>query len=194
MAKKTEYEVLCDQITKNVKETGSSRYSKGDYVDMAQAMLNSPEYAVDYRLKEGNKKEPTTVTSEPVKKFRESLVPMLRAAGIDKTEADKIVQETVFPKKTAESFCECASLLVKDYTRTQRKLILPITTKDESQMEISQVVVPKKASNTNKIVKDEAGNFSIVPTGKNVETLEHRALKATNKIPYWLKTETILKK
>jgi len=189
---KTKYEVLCNEIAAKVKETNSSRHSKGDFVDMAQALLNSPEYVVEYKLKDGTKGQPMSVKSEPVKKYRESLEPVLKSFGIDSSEMGKL-QDVQFSKKHAEAVTELASLLVKDLTGTGRKLILPITQMDETQMEISQVKVPKKTAATTKIVKDEkTGDYSTVPTGKEVTTAAHSAVKASNKVPAWLKTEKLI--
>jgi len=186
MAKKDKYTELCSEIAEKVKKNGSKSYSKTDMVSMAQMLLNTPEHEVDTYVKNDGK-APTVVTTNPVKDYRDSLKPMLKSFGVDSAEVEKI-NDMPFTKKHAEAVSELSTVLTKDYTKTGRKLVFPINDKGESQMSVSQVTVEKKTSEPNKIVHDEAtGKYSLVPTGKTVTTKEHAAMKATNKVPYWLK-------
>lgn len=186
--KKTEYDVLCEAIAGKVKKNGSSSYSKSDLVDLTRVLINTPDQEVDILVKGSNGKEPTIVTTKPVEKYRESLKPVLKQFGIDKAELDKI-QEVTFTKDHAEALTELSQMIVKDYTGTGRKLKFPITSPTEGEMSVSQVVVQEKTTDTRKIVKKDDGLYESVLTGKRVTTKEHNALKASNKIPGWLKHE-----
>lgn len=186
MAKKDAYTALCAEIAEKVKQKGKA-HSKTDMVAMAQSMINTPEHEVDVYVGSATKGDPTVVTTTPVKAYRESLKPVLKSFGIDNDELNKI-QDVQFPKKHAEALCELATNLVKDYTSTGRKLVFPINAKNESRMSISQVEVAEKKTEPKKIVKDEkSGKYELIPTGKKVTTKKHEALKAANKVPYWLK-------
>lgn len=186
MAKKDNYTALCNEIAEKVKKNGSKSHSKTDMVSMAQTLLNTPTHEVDVYVKNDGK-APSVITTTPVKDYRDSLKPMLKGFGVDAVEIEKI-NEVPFTKKHAEALTELATTLVKDYTKTGRKLAFPINDKDEAQMSISQVTVAEKKTEPNKIVHDEkTGKYSLVPTGKHVTTKKHDSMKATNKVPYWLK-------
>lgn len=184
---KNQYNELCSQITAKVKKNGSSSYSKSDLVTMTQSLLNTPEHEVEVFIKNGDK-EPSVVTIKPVEKYRESLKPVLKQFGIDKDELNKL-QTVTFSKEHAEAVSELAGIIIKDYTSTGRKFKLPITSVTEGEMSISQVTVNDKTTDTRKIVKKDNGEYESIPTGKRVKTKEHTALKASNKIPGWLKEE-----
>ena len=184
---KNQYNELCSQITEKVKKNGSSSYSKSDLVAMTQSLLNTPEHEVEVFIKNGDK-EPTTVVTKPVEKYRESLKPVLKQFGIDKEELNKL-QSVTFTKEHAEAVSELAGVIVKDYTGTGRKFKFPITSLTEGEMSISQVTIGDKTTDTRKISKKPNGEYESLPTGKRVKTKEHTALKASNKIPGWLKKE-----
>lgn len=188
MAKKTDkYTELCAEIAEKVKKNGSKSHSKTDMVSMMQTMINTPEHEVSVYVKNTDGSAPSVVTTNPVKEYRESLKPVLKSFGIDNEELDKI-QDIQFTKKHAEAICDLSVNLIKDYTGTGRKLALPINEKDEAQMSIAQTHVEEKKTEPKKIVKDEkTGAYNLIPTGKKVTTKEHDVMKASNKIPYWLK-------
>ena len=186
MAKKDKYTELCGEIAAKVNKNGNHSFSKSDLVSMTQELINTPEHEVDVYAKNGDK-EPTIITTNPVKNYRDSLKPILKNFGVDSAEAEKI-DTMPFGKKHAEAICDLATCMVKDYTATGRKLNLPITSKTDAQMSITQDRVKTRTTETNKIVKDEAtGKFSTVPTGNIVTTKEHSVMKAGNAVPYWLK-------
>lgn len=178
---KNDYELLKEQITEKVKEAGGSRHSKSDLTQMTHTLLNTPDQEVTTYLKEVN--EP--VTSKPVQRYRETLKPVLKQFGVDDAEMDKI-QSVKFSKDHAEAFNDLACQVVKDYTGTGRKLILPVNDKDEAQMEIQQVTKPEKEEATKKPVKKDDGTYESVPTGKIRKTKAHKEMKVSNKVPGWL--------
>lgn len=181
---KTDYEKLKDEITAKVKKTGGTRYSKSDMTQMTTAMLNSPSYEVKNYIKDV--KEP--VVTKPVERYRESLKPMLKQFGVDNAELDK-VQSVSFGKEHAEALNELGMQIVKDYTSTGRKLILPINAADEAQMELSRCVVEAKEEETKKIELQPDGSYASVPTGKKKKTKKHNRMKVSNKVPAWLVEE-----
>lgn len=152
---------------------------------MTHTLINTPEHEVEIYAKSGDK-DYTIVSQKPVERYRNSLKPVLKQFGIDKDELEKI-NSVSFPKEHAEAVAELATTIVKDYTGTGRKLVLPITSEEEAQMSISQTVVSEKVTKPNKIVREDDGKYVSVPTGKTVKTKEHTAIKSSNKIPGWLK-------
>lgn len=181
MGKQTSYDELKSQITKKVQEAGGSRHSKSDLTSMTHTLLNTPEQEVTTYLKDS----PDGVTTKPVEKYRETLKPVLKQFGVDNAELDKI-QSVTFSKDHADAFNDLAMQVVKDYTSTGRKLILPITDKAESQMEISQTDVAAKEVETKMPVEVSPGKYESVPTGKKRKTKAHKEMRVSNKMPAWL--------
>jgi NACalpha-BTF3-like transcription factor len=186
--KKESYKELCKEIAAKVAKNGTSSYSRTDLVSMTNTLINTPDTEVVVIVKSKDGTGPEDVTTTPVKRYRESLKPMLKQFGIDKTELDR-VQDVTFSKEHSDAMIDLSLNIVKDYMLTGRKLKLPLTGKDESAMEISIVDIGEKINATNKIVKDETGKYASVPTGKTVKTVAHKSIKGSNKIPYWLKSE-----
>lgn len=186
--KKNNYTNLCEEIASKVKKNGSKSHSNADLVAMTHTLVNTPEHEVEILVKDGDKGY-NVVAHKPVERYRNSLKPVLKTFGIDKDEAEKIM-DVPFSKEHAEAIVDLSKTIVKDYVGTGRKLVFPVTSENESQMSISQVEVEEKVTKPNKIVKDEkTGEYTSVPTGKTVKTKAHLALKASNKVPGWLKSE-----
>ena len=181
---KTEYEKLKEDIAAKVQAAGGTRYSKSDLTQMTMSMLNAPDYEVNNYIDNGE----TPVVTKPVERYRNSLKPMLKQFGVDAAELDK-VQTVQFTKDHAEAVNDMAMQIVKDYTSTGRKLILPINAPDEAQMEISQQVVAEKEESTKKITETSPGVYEQVPTGKKKKTKKHKRMKVSNKVPAWLVDE-----
>lgn len=185
MGKRTKYDELKDQIAEAVKKSGGTRYSKADHTAMTQALINSPEQEVEVYMKDVE----TPISTKPVARYRDSLKPMLKQFGVDDAELDK-VQTMQFTKEHAEALNDVSAIVTKDYINTGRKLVMPITSATESQMEISQTTKPQKTEETRKPVKKDDGTYESVPTGKKKTTFEHTEIKASNKIPSWLQEES----
>ena len=187
---KTRYEELCADITKKVKEKKSTRQSSSDLVDLTQTLLNTPEQKFSIYNKNDSSKKPAAVrVVEPVKRYRESIAGIAtKYFGVDKNEAAKLADEVQFTKKDATAVMDVSTHVIKDYTRTGRKLIFPITSLDESQMEITQVEVPDKIIDIAKITPDANGVYTRELTGEKKKTDAHYSMKASNKIPFWMQT------
>lgn len=181
MSKKTKYDDLLSEMRSKVQSAGSSRHSKADYTAVTQTLLNTPEQEVPVYVKDT--KDP--VITKPAERYRETLKPVLKQFGVDNAELDKI-QDVQFSKEHAEALNDVAITAVKGYTSTGRKLVLPVTSPDESQMEISQVVKEEKKEDTRKLEQQADGSYKSVPTGERKTTKKHTEMKASNKIPGWL--------
>lgn len=109
----------------NKKGEPKRSFSKTQFNELAAAYLNSPEY-VDQKIqtKEGKS---TIVETTPVKDFRENIIGgIAKAAGLDKAEQQKLVEEYTFsPKADYHSFVSntveaYAGECCRKFTFTQR--------------------------------------------------------------------------
>jgi hypothetical protein len=185
---KEEYKELVTAISEKVAKSGSRSSSKQDLTKIAQAYLNDDSR--EETIYSPNKKDhnnPDRVIVTPVRRYRESLKPILRQFGIDKAEQDKI-HDTVFSKEHSEALMDAAGHILKAYIDTGRKFVFPITSKKEAQSSISKISVDKKVSPTRVITQDADGKYISMPTGKCTITEPHSSIKASNKIPSWLKS------
>ena len=163
--------------------------STSDLVGMTHAMLNSPDYEVATYTKKTVDKDgkPTPIYKNPAKRYRDSMKPVLTHMGIDRAEVDKI--DTIpFSKEHAGALIELATHVQKDYLNMGRRFVYPITNLDEAQMSLSITDVDEKVTKPNRFVKDDSGRSVPEPTGKTVTTAPHKAIKARNVIPFWLRT------
>lgn len=178
MSKKNKYTELCEQLKSKVQAAGGSRYSDTDRVMIMETLINTPEHESEVFVKDSE--EPVVMT--PSRDYRESLKPVLEQFGVDKAELDKI-QEVEFPKKHAKAVIGLADAAMKDYLDVGRKMILPTTTRDETQMEFSRVWKEEKQEDTRKPVETSPGHYESVPTGERRITAPHYEIKASNKTP-----------
>lgn len=184
---KVSYKALCAEVAqKSNRKEKSAIVSKADLTGLTLALLNDTEYAAPVVVTEADK--PVTKTTNPSKRYRDSLKPMLKEFGIDKNELDK-VQEVSFGKEHAAALMELAMTVQKDYLTAGRKLMLPMTAEDESKMYVSIDTVPEKVEATRKIVETAPGKYESVPTGRTVRTTEHAVIKSANRVPAWLKKD-----
>lgn len=194
--KKTKYQEKIDSIMEKVYSSAKDgkkpaiMTSKSDLIEMATDLLNSPEHTVvtyDKKVKEADG-TPLTIETQPSKRFRDSLKPMLRAMGIDKAELGRL-DEYQFPKETGASMMEVAQTVIKDYTRAGRRLNFPITDMDESQMSLTQVKIPERVGLKTKFQRTPEGGMKVEPTGAMTRTKEHYAMHVTNRNLPWLKED-----
>lgn len=182
--KKDSYDELCDAMREKIQKAGGSRCSEADRCDMMHALLNTPDHESEIFMKDAE--EPVITT--PVKEYRETLKPILDQFGVDKDEQDKIM-DVKFSKKHARAIIDLADQAAQDYMGVGRKLILPITGKDQSQMELSHVKKDEKRENTRKPVETSPGVYESVPTGECRITAPHTELKVSNKMQDHLVTK-----
>lgn len=166
---------------------GTSRIaSKSDMTNLTLALLNDVDYAAEIVVPSAGKPEKKEV--ELSKRYRSSLVPVLREFGIDKDEVKKI-QDVKFSKEHASAMTDLVTYAQKEYMDAGRKLKFPMTSEGQTSMSASVVSLPEQVKATKKIVQQEDGSFKSVPTGKTVKTKKRSVLKTSNSVPPWLKEE-----
>ena len=177
----SKYDDLLQEMSKKVQEAGSSRHSKSDYIEVTRTLLNTPDHEVKVYVDDVD----NPVVTKPVQRYRDSLKSVVEKFGVDKAETEKL-DTMEFSKEHADALNDVALQAIKDYTGTGRKLVLPVTSPTESQMEIMQVDVEEKVLDTKKPVQGEDGSYSLVPTGERKTTAAHKEMRGSNKIPGWL--------
>lgn len=188
MSKKNKYTDLCEQMKNKVQEAGGTRYSDADRTLLTQTLLNTPDHEMEIYMKDDDGTS-DPVTTKPVEEFRDSLKPMLKSFGVDEAEAEKI-RDYEFTKNQAKALNAVSDTAMKGYLDTGRKMIYPIISKDEAQMEIAKVFKPEKSTDTRKPVETSPGHFESVPTGERRTTSPHYEMTASNKVPGWLVSKT----
>ena len=177
----TQYQKLLSDIKSNVQKANSSRHNQKDLVSVAHTLINSPDEEFEVYVNDVD----NPVVTKPVEHYRESLKPVLKEFGVDNAELDRI-KDVQFTKDHADALVEVGMQVVKDYTSTGRKLIFPIESKDESQMEIAQRYKDETRKDTKKPVQNPDGTYTTVPTGERKITKAHYEMVAQNKVPGWL--------
>lgn len=193
----SKYSEMCAEIERKIKSSArpdakpACVTSASDLTAMTQCLLNSPDHVVNVYMKKsvGADGKPAPVPTTPSERYRSSLKPVLKAMGIDKAELSKLdsADEITFSKEHAAALMGLATTVIHDYVDAGRRFVFPITGLDEAQMSLSAVDVDEKITKPNRFVKDEQGRSVPQPTGKTVRTMKHRALKARNAVPYWLR-------
>lgn len=175
---------LYKELTKGLKESSkvSRRFSKGDYVDLTQGLLNDKDHEVTIYTNPSNDK-PVSVVKKPVEAYRDALKDVVKQFGVDKNELGKL-DELEFSKKHAEALIDVAQVAQHDYVETGKKLRLPAFAEDETTVTLGYELLPEKVEETKKIEDGKS-----VPTGKTVKTHKRHIMKASNKVPAWLKED-----
>jgi len=180
MAKSKSYIEIMKALNESAKT--STRYSKGDYVELATAFINEPDCEVDYYTNP-SADSPVVVSKNPAKAYRDSLKDVVAKFGVDKNELAKL-DAMEFSKKHAEAIVDVAQVVQHDYLSTGKKIRLPQLEENETTVTLGMAILPEKVEATKKIE-----NGLQVPTGKTMKTAERSVLKAGNKVPGWLKAE-----
>lgn len=178
------YSKLKDEMRDKIQKAGGTRYSKSDHTALTHALLNDVDHEVPIYMRDCS----DPVITRPVEHYRESLKPVLKQFGVDAAELDRI-RTVEFPKDHAEALNELSAIAMKDYIDTGRKIIFPITSTGESQMEIATTQKDAKTEDTRKPVEVEPGKWKSVPTGERRTTKPHTEGTMSNKIPEWLVTK-----
>jgi hypothetical protein len=185
---KNAYTQLCEEIAQKVNDNGKAKgksscsVSRIDLENIASTLINTPDHSVDvYQYSSRDTTgvgDPKPMTKTPSARYRNSLKPVLHSLGLDKHDADKI-DDVAFPREHAAALMDVATTVIHDYMKAGRKFAFPITSKDETRMEISCAVAPEKIS-INRFNKDSSEDSTTV-------TAERTILKSKNPVPYWLK-------
>ena len=102
---------------KSKKGTTSSSFSRGDYATLTGAMLNDYDYeAKNVKCRNG---EYVVETEKPVAAFREAFIGgVLKSAGVDKADAEKIIRDYNITQRQAETLYPCVSESIYQYMST----------------------------------------------------------------------------
>lgn len=167
-------------------DKASRRYSKGDLVDLTRAALNEPDGGPIYNYYSNPSGDtPVSVEKKPVEAYRNALKDVVKQFGVDGQEAEKI--NTIdFSKKHAEAMIDVVQAVQADYTDTGKKLRLPQFSADSTTVTLSKETLPEKTEDTKKNTVID-GKTVQVPTGKTIRTEQRTVIKASNKVPGWLK-------
>lgn len=188
------YKEIVEEIEKKIKSSAKEGSkppcvtSNSDLIAMTQGLMNDPEHQVTTYTKKMVEKDgsPTPIVKQPSKRYRDSLKPVLKQMGIDKDELDKL-DTLPLSKEHAAATMDLATHVIKDYITAGRRFYFPITKTDESQMSLSVTDIPERVTKPNRFVEGPDGTRVPQPTGKTVTTKAHKALKARNGVPFWLK-------
>jgi len=185
----SKYQEKQKEIRKALEGNNAVSHSKGDLVALTQALLNSPEEAIDCYVKDGESGY-TVMPTNPAAEFRNALKRMIGDTfDIDKTELGSL--DTVeFSKGLAEAVDDVALHAIKGYMEAGRKCVFPLTNPDDARMGISISKVPERVSESVKFVKNDDGSVEKISTGNFVTTAAHNSVSSHNKVPDWLKKST----
>lgn len=188
MAKNAYTQLLNDIRTKidnnnQAKGKVSTAVSRSDLENITTTLLNTPDHTVSvysFAAKDTNGTgEPVCIEKKPVKRYRDSLKPVLKNLGLDKMDVDKI-DDIPLPKEHAAAMMDVVTTAIHDYMKAGRKFSFPITSMDETRMEMICATAPAKTYVGSNFSKD-SGDESVVVTK------ERKMLKSKNPVPYWLK-------
>lgn len=122
---KTEFEKVYEEIRASLKPDKdgqlSGSFKKSDYLNLAKAMLNTPDYSTEI-VKSRNDEDGTVVTEtlKPVEMFREKfLKPILKDCGVDAAEADMVMTMEI---KKVEGLYELVKELDYQYMMAGRNV------------------------------------------------------------------------
>lgn len=185
----SKYDDLVKSMSEKVSKTGNKNHSNGDLNDLAATLLNTPEQEVTKIVATNGGESYTEVKTQPVKEHRDELKKMVvKNFGISQEEAKKL-DTAPLSNGYAASMMNLATTVQGDYLSTGKKLNFPVRDAGATKMGIQQITLPEKVEETKMIAKQEDGSYKSVPTGKTIKTAKRQALKATNTVPKYLKSE-----
>ena len=180
----SKYDEVFNDIEKKVYDAeGEKRKtiasSRQDLDNMASALINTPEHEVTTFSTNSfdENGDPEKITSQPVKRYRNSLKGMVKNLGIDKYDADKL-DDMQFSREHASAIVDLSTTLIHDYMKAGRKLSLPITSKDECKIEMYMDEAPERITTGGQFGKE---------TNKQTLTKKRKVGKIKNSVPSWLK-------
>lgn len=151
-------------------------FSKTQFNDLAAAYLNSPDY-VDEQLKT-KAGEATIVETTPVKDFRESVIGgIAKAAGLDKSEQEKLVDSYQFSGKT--DYHSFMSNVIEAYASDD--CYSKFTMNPRTNM-VGSIVIETVPATTKEVKTVSSGEVKTVHYG------EYRKVKAKSTCPKGLRS------
>ena len=173
------FEEVVNEMKSNVSltKTGKAKktFSRADYDRMVQALLNDPEYCVQtVGIKNG---DIVTTDTYPVKEFRNMIKKVLIDFGVDKPEAETILDSYKFGNSSGMYGLNAASIV--EYCKAGKKFDFPTQMDFKASLTIEDVgETTKEYSAIGNVNSDE--KFKVT-------TKEHKTLKSSSKAPKWLK-------
>ncbi len=173
------FQEVFSEIKKNISTSSSGKeiktFSRTDFDKLASAFLNDVEYKTESVAMRGGKLERKTV--EPVKALRGLIRKVLIDFGVDKQEAEKIMDST-YEIKSVDGIYELCSELVYQYINAGKKFDF-MTKEDFSGSillkEVDEVVTEHKDIKTGEPYR--------------VKKKKHKVLEKKSKVPKWLKNK-----
>ena len=178
---KTLNEVITE-IKENSTTTKSGKqkktFSRADYDKMTAALLNEVDYTVEtVGIKNG---ELVTKETKPVKEFRGMMKKVLTDFGVDKQEAEAIMEDYKFSNATG--FYPIAAASIVEYCNAGKKFDFPTEKDFKGSLTIEDIGATTKEYQSIRKAGDKG------PAEKfKVKTEAHRSLKSSSKPPKWLK-------
>lgn len=176
-----------EELIKTLKETKrSSVYSKSTLQKMTNIYFNDLEHE-SKRVVVSAEGKPEITSTNPAKEFRTGLKKFVtKSLGVDAAEAEKL-DSVDLPTSMTDAALDGVTFVQKDYLDTGKSLKFPMTSDDETSMQISIQDAPAKTFDTTRIEKQADGSYASVPTGKTVTYKERQIMSVSNKVPEHLK-------
>jgi hypothetical protein len=177
---KTYEEVLKEiQGKVSVSKSGKKKktFSRSDFDDLTKAYLNSYNATIKSCKMAGGEVVETDVM--PVQAFRGFLKRIVSDFGVDKQEAEKVMND--YEITNVDGLYEIVSTLISNYLSADKKFDF-IPQRDFTASIVMDTVA--KTTKTHKGIKRQDGTVSPDVT---VQTEAHRVVKAKSKAPKWLK-------
>lgn len=180
----SKFEEKIKEATKVVKEKKTRAYSKAVCSDLAQALINSPDYTEKAYVENNGKLE--CIETNPGRALRDAIKNNVgRKLNIDKSEMGAF-DNIEYGKDMGKALVDVSSAIVHNMMKTGRRFTLLPSRPDEAKMNFSIVKAPQKEVEKRKLEKQEVGGkvtYVSTPTQEISVTKEHYKGKVENKAP-----------
>lgn len=172
------------EIVKDVQENSKMKnFSSTLHNKMLTAFMNDPDFISEDIKLSPSKMEKLKVQKKVVKEFRKSMRDVLVEFGLDKNDAERVVENYKFKKKFSKALYEMYHEYVYQYLKTGKKLNL--FSKDDIK---ASIYIKPRDKNTRPVFILKDGKR--VSTGNQVTHESYFALGQSSGCPKHLKTTT----
>lgn len=172
------------EIVKDVQENSKMKnFSSTLHNKMLTAFMNDPDFISEDIKLSPSKMEKLKVQKKVVKEFRKSMRDVLVEFGLDKNDAERVVENYKFKKKFSKALYEMYHEYVYQYLKTGKKLNL--FSKDDIK---ASIYIKSRDKNTRPVFILKDGKR--VSTGNQVTHESYFALGQSSGCPKHLKTTT----
>ena len=174
-----------ETLSANIKRGKSGNkirsFSRTDFNDMVNAMLNDPSYEMEsVKVVDGKL---TEVSTPVVRELREKLiVPLLTEAGVDKTEAQRIANEYHFKNPQTSSMYEFVADAVYQYMDADKKFNFP----NRKDFTGSIYLKENEPTTVERDVRDIKDHKTIIGHKKE-KRAAHKTIVKKSTCPAWLR-------